>query len=121
MRIMDKKVVHKRFGMGSIIGLKDNKIYVSFGKIFGDKIFPYPEVFAGDMKMMDEDLQEELMEDIGRSILTGGRRGNRQTGIADGCLFFIRTKIRCTERISRNPVCAYSACGILWETYRILF
>ena len=62
MRIMDKKVVHKRFGMGSIIGLKDNKIYVSFGKIFGDKIFP------GDMKMMDEDLQEELMEDIGRSI-----------------------------------------------------
>ena len=54
--------------MGSVIGLKDNKIYVSFGKIFGDKALPYPEVFASDMKMMDEDLQEELMEDIGRRI-----------------------------------------------------
>ena len=42
MKIMDKKVMHKRFGMGSVIGLKDNKIY--------------------------EDLQEELMEDIGRRI-----------------------------------------------------
>ena len=62
MKIMDKKVMHKRFGMGSVIGLKDNKIYVSFGKM------PYPEVFASDMKMMDEDLQEELMEDIGRRI-----------------------------------------------------
>ena len=68
MKIMDKKVLHKRFGMGSVIGLKDNKIYVSFGKIFGDKALPYPEVFASDMKMMDEDLQEELMEDIGRRI-----------------------------------------------------
>ena len=29
MKIMDKKVMHKRFGMGSVIGLKDNKIYVS--------------------------------------------------------------------------------------------
>ena len=68
MKIMDKKVMHKRFGMGRVIGLKDNKIYVSFGKIFGDKALPYPEVFASDMKMMDEDLQEELMEDIGRRI-----------------------------------------------------
>ena len=68
MKIMDKKVMHKRFGMGSVIGLKDNKIYVSFGKIFGDKALPYPEGFASDMKMMDEDLQEELMEDIGRRI-----------------------------------------------------
>ena len=68
MKIMDKKVMHKRFGMGSVIGLKDNKIYVSFGKIFGDKALPYPEVFASDMNMMDEDLQEELMEDIGRRI-----------------------------------------------------
>ena len=29
MKIMDKKVMHKRFGMGSVIGLKDNKMYPS--------------------------------------------------------------------------------------------
>lgn len=63
MKIMDKKVLHKRFGIGSIIGLKGNKIYVSFGKIFGDKMFAYPEVFAEDMKMMDADLQEEILEE----------------------------------------------------------
>lgn len=64
MKIMDKKVLHKRFGMGSIIGLKGNRIYVSFGKVFGDKVFAYPEVFAEDMKMMDADLQEEIMEEV---------------------------------------------------------
>lgn len=64
MKIMDKKVEHKRFGMGTIIALKENKIYVSFGKVFGDRILPYPEVFRSDMRLMDEELQGELMEDL---------------------------------------------------------
>lgn len=64
MKIMDQKVEHKKFGMGKIFALKDQKVYVTFGKIFGDKSFPFPEVFVSDMKMCDEDAQEEIMEDI---------------------------------------------------------
>lgn len=66
MKIMNKQVDHKRFGRGTIIGLKNNKVYVSFGKIFGDKGFSYPEVFVSDMTMLDEDLQEEIMDEIGK-------------------------------------------------------
>lgn len=67
MRIMNQKVEHKKFGMGTIFALKDGKVYVTFGKIFGDKAFSYPEVFAGDMKMCDEELQEEILEDMQHS------------------------------------------------------
>lgn len=64
MRIMNQRVEHKRFGPGTIFALKDQKVYVKFGKIYGDKIFPYPDVFISDMKMCDEDAQEEIMDDI---------------------------------------------------------
>lgn len=64
MKIMNQKVEHKKFGTGTIFALKDEKVYVTFGKIFGDKSFPFPEVFISDMKMCDEDAQEEIMEDI---------------------------------------------------------
>lgn len=64
MKIMNQKVEHKKFGLGTIFALKDNKVYVTFGKIFGDKSFPYPEVFVNDMKMCDEDAQEDILDDI---------------------------------------------------------
>lgn len=64
MKIMNQQVDHKRFGRGTVIGMKNNRIYVSFGKVFGDKGFPYPQVFATDMKMVDEGLQEEILDEI---------------------------------------------------------
>lgn len=64
MKIMNQKVEHKRFGRGTIFALKDQRIYVSFGKIFGEKAFSYPQVFEEDMKMCDEEAQEEVLEDI---------------------------------------------------------
>lgn len=65
MKIMNQKVEHKKFGQGTVFALKDNHVYVTFGKIFGDKSFSYPDVFAADMKMCDEDAQEEMLEEIG--------------------------------------------------------
>lgn len=65
MRIMNQKVDHKKFGRGTIFALKGDKIYVSFGKIYGDMQLPYPEVFRRDMKLEDPDLQEEILEEIG--------------------------------------------------------
>lgn len=64
MKIMNQQADHKKFGRGTVIGMKNNKIYVSFGKVFGDKVFPYPQVFKEDMRMVDEEQQEEIMDDI---------------------------------------------------------
>ena len=49
MRIMNQKVEHKRYGIGTIFALKGKKVYVAFGKLYGDMAFPYPKVFEGDM------------------------------------------------------------------------
>ncbi|RHB46052.1 hypothetical protein DW886_06795 [Enterocloster aldenensis] len=65
MKIINQKVEHKKFGYGTIFALKDNKVYVKFGKIFGDRFFAYPDIFASDMIMCNEDLQEEILEEIG--------------------------------------------------------
>lgn len=64
MRIMNQKVEHKRYGTGTIFALKGKKVYVAFGKLYGDMAFPYPQVFEEDMKLMDRDLQQELMEEL---------------------------------------------------------
>lgn len=64
MKIMNQRVEHKRFGQGTIFALKDQKVYVKFGKIYGDKVFPYPDVFEGDMIMCDRDAQEEIQDDV---------------------------------------------------------
>ena len=63
MRIMNQKVEHKRYGIGTIFALKGKKVYVAFGKLYGDMAFPYPKVFEGDMKLVNQELQEELMEE----------------------------------------------------------
>lgn len=71
MKIMNQKVNHKKYGAGTIFAFKDNKVYVSFGKLFGEKNFPYPEVFRNDMKLVDEDSQEEVDEEIARKDKLG--------------------------------------------------
>lgn len=64
MKIINQKVEHKRFGAGTIFALKGKKVYVAFGKLYGDMAFPYPQVFQGDMKMADPELQEEILEEL---------------------------------------------------------
>lgn len=65
MKIINKKVEHTSFGAGTIYAMSGGKIYIEFGKIFGMKSFPYPQVFSeGNMKLMDEELQKDLMEDL---------------------------------------------------------
>lgn len=65
MKIINKKVEHTRYGAGTIYAMNGGKVYIEFGKIFGMKSFPYPQVFSeGNMKLMDEELQEDLMEDL---------------------------------------------------------
>ena len=64
MRIMNQKVEHNRYGIGTIFALKGKKVYVAFGKLYGDMAFPYPKVFEGDMKLVNQELQEELMEEL---------------------------------------------------------
>lgn len=64
MRIMNQRVEHKRYGIGTIFALKGKKVYVAFGKLYGDMAFSYPKVFEGDMKLVNQELQEELMEEL---------------------------------------------------------
>ena len=65
MKIINKKVEHKNYGAGTICAMNGGSVCVEFGKLFGMKRFPYPQVFSeGTMKLMDEALQEELMEDL---------------------------------------------------------
>ena len=47
MRIMNQKVEHKRYGIGTIFALKGKKVYVAFGKLYGDMAFPYPKHKGG--------------------------------------------------------------------------
>ena len=63
MTSINQKVEHRRFGAGTIFALKGGKVYVAFGKLYGDMAFPYPQVFVSDMKMMDRDLQEEILDE----------------------------------------------------------
>lgn len=64
MRIMNQKVEHNKFGQGTVFALRDKKVYVAFGKLFGDKFFPYPDVFKEDMHFCDEEIQEEIRYEL---------------------------------------------------------
>ncbi|MFR2691846.1 MAG: hypothetical protein ACLTBV_12725 [Enterocloster bolteae] len=42
MRIMNQKVEHKRYGIGTIFALKGKKVYVAFGSYTGTWHFHIP-------------------------------------------------------------------------------
>ena len=79
MRIMNQKVEHKRYGIGTIFALKGKKVYVAFGKLYGDMAFPYPKVFEGDMKLVNQELQEELKRYQSDDIYVSGSKGMHTT------------------------------------------
>lgn len=64
MRIINQKVEHKKYGSGTVFALRGDKVYVAFGKLYGDLPLPYPESFKGDMKLVNPELQEALLEEL---------------------------------------------------------
>lgn len=64
MKIINQKVEHRKYGRGTVFALRGNQVYVTFGKLYGDMPLPYPEAFKGDMKLVDPELQEMLMEEL---------------------------------------------------------
>lgn len=64
MKIINQKVEHKKYGRGTVFALRANQIYVTFGKLYGDIRLPYPEAFREDMKLVNPELQEMLMEEL---------------------------------------------------------
>ena len=64
MKIINQKVEHRKYGRGTVFALRGNQVYVTFGKLYGDMPLPYPEAFKVDMKLVDPELQEMLMEEL---------------------------------------------------------
>ena len=52
MNLINKKVTHKRFGMGSIVKHNESSIEIHFGT--ENKMFVYPDVFGEHLKLHDK-------------------------------------------------------------------
>ena len=68
MNLINKKVTHKRFGMGSIVKHNDSSIEINFAT--ENKMFVFPDVFGKHLTLHDKSvahsfekiLQEKEME-----------------------------------------------------------
>ncbi|WP_456272504.1 malate synthase [Bacillus sp. AK031] len=58
MNLIDKKVTHKRFGMGSIVKHNDTVIEIHFAS--ENKKFVYPDVFGEHLKIHDKSAADSL-------------------------------------------------------------
>lgn len=58
MNLIDKKVVHKRFGAGSIVKHNDSSVEIHFES--GNKKFVYPDVFAHHLKLDDLSIAKSI-------------------------------------------------------------
>ena len=61
MNLIDKKVTHKRFGMGSIVKHNDSSIEIHFAS--ENKMFVFPDVFGKHLKLHDKS-DANLLEKI---------------------------------------------------------
>ena len=61
MNLINKKVIHKRFGTGSIVKQNDSSVEINFES--GNKKFVYPDVFANHLKL-DDISDARLLEKI---------------------------------------------------------
>ena len=52
MNLINKKVTHKRFGMGSIVKQNDSSIEIHFAT--ENKMFVFPDVFGEHLKLHDK-------------------------------------------------------------------
>ncbi|OCA89454.1 MULTISPECIES: malate synthase [unclassified Bacillus (in: firmicutes)] len=62
MNLINKKVTHKRFGTGSIVGHNESKIEINFES--ENKMFVYPDVFGEHLKLHDKSDAKSLEEII---------------------------------------------------------
>jgi len=58
MNLIDKKVTHKRFGMGSIVNHNDSSIEIHFAT--ENKKFVFPDVFGEHLKLHDKSVADSL-------------------------------------------------------------
>ncbi|KOS59966.1 hypothetical protein [Lysinibacillus sp. FJAT-14222] len=62
MNLINKKVTHKRFGMGSIVKHNDSSIEIHFAS--EKKMFVFPDVFGKHLKLHDKSAAKSLEEII---------------------------------------------------------
>ena len=61
MNLINKKVIHKHFGTGSVVNQNDSSVEINFES--GDKKFVYPDVFANHLTL-DDISDARLLEKI---------------------------------------------------------
>ena len=62
MNLINKKVTHKRFGVGSIVKHNDSSIEIHFAS--ENKKFVFPDVFGTHLKLHDKSDAKSLEEII---------------------------------------------------------
>ena len=62
MNLINKKVTHKRFGMGNIVKHNDSSIEIHFAS--ENKMFVFPDVFEKHLKLHDKSDAKSLEEII---------------------------------------------------------
>jgi hypothetical protein len=67
MNLIDKKVTHKRFGMGSIVNHNDSSIEIHFAT--ENKKFVFPDVFGEHLKLHDKSVADSLEKIIQKKEL----------------------------------------------------
>ncbi|AWK50235.1 hypothetical protein DIC82_03785 [Clostridium beijerinckii] len=62
--LLNKKVIHEKFGIGVIINAGDEKIIVKFDKLAENKKFEYPNGFECFLKFENKLLQESMLKQL---------------------------------------------------------
>lgn len=76
MNLINKKVTHKRFGIGSIVKHNDSSIEIHFGS--ENKRFVFPDVFGKHLKIHDKSDAKLLEEIIQKRKLSEKRKNGRR-------------------------------------------
>ena len=70
MNLINKKVTHKRFGMGSIVKQNDSSIEIHFAT--ENKMFVFPDVFGEHLKLHDKSDANSLEKIIQKKEIEPG-------------------------------------------------
>ena len=77
MNLINKKVTHKLFGIGSIVKYNDSSIEIHFAS--ENKKFVFPDVFGKHLKLHDKSVAHSL-EKIIEKKGNGTQRGRTEEG-----------------------------------------
>lgn len=67
MNLINKKVTHKRFGMGSIVKQNDSIVEINFAS--DHKKFVYPDVFGEHLKLHDKSVAHSIEQIIQKKVM----------------------------------------------------